>query len=308
LFKDADGNGYRAKPDYYSSGEEPLKQWQVYVDTNGDGAYSAGEPSDKTNSKGDYRIDGVPAGKYKIRYIRAQSDWAATTREAVRVQVRTGGSAKVNFGVTPLTSISGTAFEDLDGDLKQSKGEKSIAGVKFFLDRDQDQEVDDGELVEATDSSGAFRFDALLPSWYTLNIVPGQGRRRRGIDDYSRNIYGGQPALFGAQAITTSARIEGIAFEDENENGKKDWGEEGISWPEQYKVYVDLNNNGLWDKKTEQLHDYNGVGDWVLDDLPAGTYTIRFAPDGGTIVGASEYTIHVKRGQVVTDVLFARHK
>ena len=60
------------------TGESVLSGWRIYVDLNDDGAYQAGEPTDVTDTNGEYAILDVPLGTYKVREVLS-SGWAQTT-------------------------------------------------------------------------------------------------------------------------------------------------------------------------------------------------------------------------------------
>jgi Prealbumin-like fold domain len=50
---DANANGL------WDSGEQPVKDWWIYLDVDRDGVRDSGEPADQTNSSGEYAISGI---------------------------------------------------------------------------------------------------------------------------------------------------------------------------------------------------------------------------------------------------------
>ena len=55
-------------------------------------------------------------------------------------------------------SITGTKFEDLNGNTVQDPGEGGLGGVTIFLDRDQDGTLDAGERTTVTADDGSYTF------------------------------------------------------------------------------------------------------------------------------------------------------
>jgi hypothetical protein len=65
VFDDVNGDGIQ------DEGEGPLAGYTVYADLNGDGAFSALEPSTATGEDGSYVLAGLKPGSYIIRHIAA---------------------------------------------------------------------------------------------------------------------------------------------------------------------------------------------------------------------------------------------
>ena len=63
VFDDHDASGTRG------AGDEGLAGWRVYVDTNGNGAFDAGEPTAITAADGTYTIQNVPEGTFAVREV-----------------------------------------------------------------------------------------------------------------------------------------------------------------------------------------------------------------------------------------------
>ena len=77
-----------------------------------------------------------------------------------------------NLGVTRNVLISGTAFNDANGNAKRDSGETALSGRRIFIDADNDGVLDSGEKSVLTDSSGNWSFKDLPAGTYVVRIVP----------------------------------------------------------------------------------------------------------------------------------------
>ena len=79
----------------------------------------------------------------------------------------------LNFGNFELEqgSISGSKWNDLDGDGERDEGEPGLEGWTIYLDQNQNGELDDGELFDVTDENGAYSFLNLPVDTYTVAEV-----------------------------------------------------------------------------------------------------------------------------------------
>jgi hypothetical protein len=72
-----------------------------------------------------------------------------------------------------LATISGTKWEDADGNAVRDTGEPSIQGVVVYLDLDDNGELDTGEPWTSTDENGSYVFTEVAPgSWIVREIAP----------------------------------------------------------------------------------------------------------------------------------------
>ncbi len=84
-----------------------------------------------------------------------------------------------------LGSISGTKWEDLNGDGIRDADEPGLAGVEIYLDTNNNGALDDNEPVQITadddpntpdiDETGQYKFTDLLPGTYTVREVIPEG-------------------------------------------------------------------------------------------------------------------------------------
>ncbi len=84
--------------------------------------------------------------------------------------------AGYNFGNQPnFGSLSGTKFEDLNGDGVWDTGEPPMAGVTIYIDANGNRTLDDGELSTVTDENGEYLFDDLPAGNYIVREVVPEG-------------------------------------------------------------------------------------------------------------------------------------
>lgn len=99
VYNDANDNGNR------DNGEVGLPGREVYLDTNKDGIFEAGEPFAVTNSSGQYSFMGLAPGPYEVRqivppgFIQTQPLNAYVTET---LQVKAGVTTEADFGTYPL--------------------------------------------------------------------------------------------------------------------------------------------------------------------------------------------------------------
>ena len=91
-----------------------------------------------------------------------------------RVDVAPGETAEnLNFGNFELEpgSISGSKWNDLNGDGERNETEPGLADWTIYLDDNQNGELDEDELFEVTDADGNYTFSDLPATTYTVAEV-----------------------------------------------------------------------------------------------------------------------------------------
>jgi hypothetical protein len=170
-----------------------------FNDLNGNGVRDAGEPGLSgvtitlsltgttprtvvTGSDGTFSFSAVPFGSYTISEtvpagFQQTAPGAPGTLTAL-VDFGHQAVAGLAFGNQALTAtISGSKFNDLNGNGVRDTGEPGLSGVTIQLRNSA------GQITTATtDASGNFSLTAVVPGTYTLSeVVPvGFVRRRRG--------------------------------------------------------------------------------------------------------------------------------
>jgi len=198
-----------------------------------------------------------------------------------------------NVSVTAVTSgaISGTVFNDINGNGTTDGSDAGIAGITVFLDKNKNGTLDSGEPSTVTNSSGAYAFNNLSLATYSVRAVLPKTYRASTDNPVSVNLQGSTgKANFH---ISQTALISGNVFHDANGNKLKDSGETGQSG---VVVYLDLNNNGVFDfLDVKTTSDAKGNYQFAV---PFGTYVIRETAPKGFTQTTSVLTLTVKQGQV----------
>jgi serine protease AprX len=161
------------------------------------------------------------------------------------------------YGIQPMGKISGTVFDDLNGNGIKEGGEPGIPNIKVHLD------------VTATDSiisdaDGHYQFDSLsigtyvitaeLPNgWVQSTEPPGYTIGLLHMADTNGNNFG----------FYQYSAIGGTVFSDENRNGIHDETEPGLPGRT-------VNLTGPWSTSTQS----DSLGNYRFTDIPPGTYTL----------------------------------
>jgi len=176
VFNDANGNGKQ------DSGESGIAGVTVFIDLTNAGVFKPGDPETTTNTSGGYGFTGLIAGTYIVRQILPNGDKQTfpTLGYGNHVTVAAGQTATgANFGdqnvPVMLGSISGTVFNDANGDEKLDNGESGISGWEVYIDLDNNGKFASGDPETTTDADGDFSFDGLLAGTYIVRVIAPAG-------------------------------------------------------------------------------------------------------------------------------------
>ena len=183
-------------------------------------------------------------------------------------------------GTTTQTySLSGTVFNDTDGDGIKDTGETGRSNVRVYVDKDKDGIFDTGEKSALTNTSGNYTITGLASGSTRVRIVGISGYRistpSAGYHDFSLtgNTSGKN---FG---VTQKVLITGRAWVDSDKDGIKDSAEAILSG---WRVYIDKDKDGKYDAGEPTVFTDSG-GNYKFTGLAAGSYRVR-------IVQATGYT------------------
>jgi len=148
---------------------------RVFVDRDGDGLYGVlDQPVDgiivvadggeaSTNPDGLFRFPPFYPETYTLTPTHLPIDAAAG--EPIVVDLLRGRTVRVDIPLTPVATVGGRLFDDLDQDGIEDPGEGGFEKVRAFLSDEQ------GVISTAwTDSSGRFVFPAVAPGLYTVRL------------------------------------------------------------------------------------------------------------------------------------------
>jgi hypothetical protein len=171
IYNDLDGGGSK------SASEPVLSGRTVFLDTNENGKLDAGEKTAVSNSQGMYAFGNLPAGNYQVREL-AVSGWRITQilGGAYTFYLSPDHVYRGDYGNTTHPQLSGTVFEDLNGNGIQDSGESTLSQIRVFIDTNHDGKFETGEPTALTSSTGAYVFNTLGAGTYTVRIVIPAGR------------------------------------------------------------------------------------------------------------------------------------
>lgn len=184
-------------------------------------------------------------------------------------QTNIGG---VNFGNVQVGSISGTKYNDLNGNGILEPNEPPLANWQIFLDLNNNGRPDLGEPLTVTNLQGNYSFTNLPPGTYLTREVQQPLWRQTTPNPGPITIVSGSNFTnvnFGNNFFVGS--IGGTKFNDLNANGLRDLNEPPIA---NWQIYLDLNSNGQLDGG--ELSTFtNAQGNYLFVNVPAGVYNVR---------------------------------
>ena len=184
-------------------------------------------------------------------------------------------------GTLQLSTLSGQVFEDHNANQTVDPDDQGLAGWTVFLDVNGNGQFDAGDVSQTTEASGRYAFSGLVAGAYQVGAVPPAGWQRStpaissGL--YIASVSTGQTLGDLNFGYYLPAEINGILFNDLNNNGVRDDGEPGI---EGGIVYLDLDSNGAFDPgEPTATADANGA--YAFTGLVPGEYAIAQAFPSG---------------------------
>ena len=265
VFNDLDGDGTR------DAGEPGLSGWTVFLAPDG----SSTAIPELTNDMGAYSFTGLTAGSYSLFEFQ-QDGWTCTKPSGGSYTILLGDDTSVagmdfgNHQNSGSLSISGTKFNDLDGDGTKDTGEPGLSGWTIKLEN-----LDTLTTTNAiTNDNGAYSFTGLTAGDYSLFEVQQDGwtRTKPSADSYPVTLTTTSLAGmdFGNHQSSIARTISGTVFYDMNGDGQKGSTEPGLSgWT--------VNLAGTATRSTFSGSD----GTYSFSNLAAGQYTITQIPESG---------------------------
>jgi uncharacterized delta-60 repeat protein len=315
IYQDNDAGGTK------TFGEGPFPNGTVWVDLNDNGNVDPNEPINVTDSNGDTWFTGLAAGTYKLR-TQLPSGWQPSFADSnfrgdyVTASIP-GSGAKPVIGVTQKSGITGTVFNDLNGNGIRDAGEAGISGrgIDFFS-------VATGAPLNGgfSGTDGFFRIRGLAPDDYRLRaqIITGWVQTRpAGNGSYIVSPGVGQTINnidFGVRQVA-GATAKGFIFEDidgDGSYGAADRAYYPANSNGQPPVYIDLDNDGGRDLNESLIGISSTDSTWTMPQLAAGTYTFRLMPRLGWVqtfpANNAGETVTLATGDSVTTLNFGFQK
>jgi protocatechuate 3,4-dioxygenase beta subunit len=292
----------------------------TFDDTIYGGGYPVTDPlTATTDAGGAYSIDVEPSQGGPFGYSLSVSlpGWQQTSPDTYdgahhAVAVTSGETTDdVDFGFFQLGSISGTVWEDKNGDGVQDPGDEPVAGVDVFIDANRDAVFNWGDTKVTTPEDGSYAFLSLDPGEYVVRAT-GIGSEWHVLSEmYTVDVQSGTAVEGKDFGVYKNGAISGKMVEDMNGNGVIDPDEPGRSGFEiELHQVVDAVDTKLADAVT------GAGGAYSFDSVPPGTgYIVRVKMEGWQATFPEEdedYNQHegiaVLSGETVEDIDFAGYQ
>jgi uncharacterized protein (DUF2141 family) len=218
----------------------------------------------------------------------------------------------VDIGAVELASgsISGSIYNDLNGDGRRGSTDPALSGWECFIDTNHNGVYDTGEPHAVSDSTGQFTFGDLAPGIYAVTQLPPAGWHRTGSRKFFDTV-----TLQSGQNITTvqfanrdvgTGSATGYVFNDTNADGSFDEGDQDTNVTGR-TVYADLYDIGqLVPGDPTTTTDY--FGNFTLTGITAGEEIIRQVQPTGWLQTAPAKLegakIRIPAGGTVTKLIF----
>jgi Carboxypeptidase regulatory-like domain len=228
--------------------------------------------SAETGSDGTYKVEGLAAGKYKVRFVAASGEYIsqyykdkAMFSEASEVTVAAGASTSA------INAAMATADGSVSGTVTSAASGKPVANVAVKV-----YESGEGHIASAlSGSNGAYTVSGLAPGSYEIEFVPPS-------DEYLTQYYGGvasleaeSPVAVGAGKATTgiNAALKGPGEISGTVTGAAS--KAGLAGVEVEVFDAGGNFAGFTDTAAN--------GTYTLSNLATGSYVVKFVPTGGYV-------------------------
>ena len=173
---DSDNDGVFEVGEPYQSGVT------IYLDFNRNGQKDPGEPTAVTDAAGAFQFANLSPGTYLVREVvpGGFSQVAPPSGQGIEVHVDPGQTVdNLSFvNQSLLGSIAGFKWVDLNANGTHEPGEPGLAGVRIYLDVDNDQTWDSTEPYAITqqddpatpgvDETGQWKIDNVVPGTYVV--------------------------------------------------------------------------------------------------------------------------------------------
>jgi len=199
-------------------------------------------------------------------------------------------------------SLSGTKFNDVNGNGVKDAGEAGLPGWTIFLDANNDGILTTGETNTQTDASGNYTFSGLFLGTYKVREVSQSGWTMTTANPSDIVVNTSGQTFTGINIGNfQNVTISGMKFNDVNGNGVKDAGDTGLQG---WTIYLDANNDSTLNTG-EVSTQTDGSGNYSFTGLTPGTYRVREVQQSGwTRTTANPSAIVAQSGTSVSNVNF----
>ena len=301
VYSDADSDAVQ------DAGEAGMAGRTAFVDVDGNGALDAGEPSAITDAQGYYVIPtGFTSGTYAVRVV-VPGGYVCTAPAVTCANNATFTASGTNdtsndFGLLAPASVSGTAYEDTDGDAVRDGAETTpVAGRTVFDDVDDNGAFDAGEPSTMTAADGTYTLDGLQPGTHRIRLAPGAGWVCDGpagclytVTTASGDVVSGDDFLAYERPT-----VAGVVYSDANANAIQnagDGGRQGVV----VGLYASDGTTLLAGAVTDATGSYAfAAANWAA--AQPGAYVVRVsAPVGNVCSGSCDTAVALSSGENLT--------
>ncbi len=238
--------------------------------------FSFGEPSARTDTSGQYTIDGLAAGTHTVSQV-LPPNWAQSAPPAGRHVVTVAANdvvGNLDFGSYHLLgSLRGHLYRDANNNGARETGEPPISGWTVYLDSNRNDDHDAGEPISITDAQGNYQFTDLAAANYSVRIAVESNWliTQPAAEEYNLTLAVSENRTqldFGAFPLP--GEIRGLVWNDLNGDKLRQPAEPPLA---AWQVYLDLDRNeALSANDPVVLTDDTGA--YVFSDVPPGQYLI----------------------------------
>jgi hypothetical protein len=156
-----------------NTGDSMTAGTKLFLDKNKNGILDIGEPSTTTDANGNFHFTNLGAGAYRVREIIPSGYRTTSPAGYFDVTVPAGGIAGgYYFGLTTQALVSGTLFNDINGNARKDAGESFLSGWKMYIDSNNDGKWQSNERFVYTSSRGAWSFSLPAGSYHIRALRP----------------------------------------------------------------------------------------------------------------------------------------
>jgi len=294
VFNDLNGNGVQ------DPGEPGLPGVVVYVDLAGSGQFVPTDPSATTDANGNYTITGLPV-RVPLTVGEVVSSGVQVTAAPSQPVTLTPGQTTTlpTVGIKSPATITGTVFNDLNGNGVQDLGEPGLAGRMVYLDLNGSGQYESNDPSATTDASGGYTIADVSPGAYVVGEVLPAGSHATTAPSVSLTVSAGASAAanFGATDTATISgavvlqSVPGIATSDS---------------PSGFEIILTQQVKGSIRRFTTES---NSGGSFSFTNLqPLGMDTLRIVRRKGFKLARhahGTYRFHVADSQLISGLVFS---
>ena len=206
VFVDLNGNGIQDPTEAGLSG--------VSIELSGGSLTEAMRTT--TSDSGTYKFSNVPAGEYNVTQS-GLSGYVNHDSNTKQVTMVANGSASATFALLSARTISGMAFNDLNGNGTQDGAEPAFSGATIELLHSSRNVVD----TTTTLANGNYQFSDLADGQYTVKVTVPTGLSATTSGEVSATISNSRSAvaIFGLGQVPTAVSEPSLINAESSTNG-----------------------------------------------------------------------------------------